>query len=114
MAVVVQGVPQTIAAFARVGAQVKIAAPIASRSGGEVLAALMRAAAPKRTGRLAASIRTSKDGDATIVGADVPYDRFVQLGTENMEPQAYGERAAETGGNAITAAMTRIIQAALR
>lgn len=114
MAVVVQGVPQTIAAFARVGAQVKVAAPVASKAGGEVLAALMRAAAPKRTGRLAASIRTAKDGDTTIVGADVPYDRFVQLGTVNMEPQAYGEEAVDTGANAITAAMTRIIQLALR
>jgi len=114
MATFVKGVPQTLAAFERIELEARAATPIATQAGGQIVAAVMRAEAPKRTGRLAASIQVRRDGDDTIVGADVPYDRFVQKGTRFMEPQPYGEQAADETVNAVLAAMAAVFRAVLR
>jgi len=114
MATIVQGVPQTLAAFARVALEGEAATPVATQAGGQIVAAAMRAQAPKRTGRLAASIGVRRDGDDAIVGADVAYDRFVQKGTRFMEPQPYGEQAADETVNAVLAGMAAVFRAALR
>jgi HK97 gp10 family phage protein len=114
MATFVEGVPQTLAAFERLALEAEAAASTATQAGGQIVAAAMRADAPKDTGRLAASIRVRRDGDDTIVGADVPYDRFVQKGTRFMDAQPYGEEAADEVGNAVVAAMAAVFKAVLR
>jgi len=114
MTVFVAGVPQTLAAFARLEVEAEVATPIATQAGGQIVAEVMRAQAPKDTGRLAASIQVRRDGDDAIVGADVAYDRFVQKGTRFMEAQPYAEEASDETSGAVVAAMAAVFKAALR
>jgi HK97 gp10 family phage protein len=114
MSVIVLGVPQTIAAFERLALESEAAKPTAAQVGGQLVAAVMRADAPKDTGRLAASIAVRRDGDGAIVGADVPYDRFVQKGTRYMEAQPYAEEALDETGKAVAEAMASVFKAVLR
>jgi HK97 gp10 family phage protein len=114
MSAVILGVPETIAAFERLALETEAAASVATQAGGAIVAEVMRAQAPKDTGRLAASIAVRRDGDDAIVGADVPYDRFVQKGTQFMDAQPYAEQAGDKAGNAAVAAMTAVFKAVLR
>jgi HK97 gp10 family phage protein len=113
----IRGIPQTKAALFKVQTQVKYATPFAVRAAGEVVRRDMASRAPRRTGRLASSIgvdvSTFGDGATARVGADVPYDRFVQKGTVYMEPQAYGEDAAESSEGSVVAAMIAVYRAAI-
>lgn len=54
------------------------------RDTGRTLAARMSATAPRRTGRLAASIHPTDDGVAAV-----DYYRFVEYGTVHMAPQPF-------------------------
>jgi HK97 gp10 family phage protein len=114
MSIVVLGVPETLAAFVRLGLETEAAASVATRAGGAVVAEVMRANAPKDTGRLAASIGVRRDGDDAIVGADVPYDRFVQKGTIFMDAQPYAEQAGDKASTAAMAAVAAVFKAVLR
>jgi HK97 gp10 family phage protein len=114
MAIIVTGVRETIAALARRQIAAEIAKPVAARSGAQFIAATMKANAPRRTGQLADSITVSMDGDDALIGAEVPYDRFVQLGTVYMEPQAYGEESARQAVAPAVAAMTAVFRTATR
>jgi HK97 gp10 family phage protein len=114
MSVTVLGVPETIAAFERFAIEVEAASATATQAGGHVVAAVMRAQAPKDTGRLAASIQVRRDGDDAIVGADVPYDRFVQKGTIYMDAQPYAEQAGEKASSAAMAAVAAVFKAVMR
>jgi HK97 gp10 family phage protein len=114
----VRGIPQTKAALAKVKAEIELASPEATKAGGEIVARAMASRAPRRTGRTAASIRvleTSSLGDGAVsrVGAETPYDRFVQKGTVNMAAQPYGEDAADSTPSAVAAAMAAIYKAAI-
>ncbi|HEY5987759.1 MAG TPA: HK97-gp10 family putative phage morphogenesis protein [Streptosporangiaceae bacterium] len=113
MATIVSGIPQTIAALERVQIEAKVAAPVASRAGGAVLAAAMIKEAPKRTGKLAGSVRITQEGDTTLVGATVPYDRFVQKGTKYMSAQPYGEVASDETKGGIVAAIAAVFRTAI-
>ena len=112
--ITVIGLPQLQAKFLAIMGAVKLASKPATATGGQVVANAMRLRAPRRTGRLAASI-TVRPGqnDEVLVGSTVPYDRFVQLGTRYMEPQAYGEEAADSASTAVAGAMAAIYKAAL-
>lgn len=115
---IVQGVQQTLAAFARKTLQVNKAAPVATRSGAQVVIAAMRARAPKQTGAMAGSIRelgteTDAEGTSTAVGATVDYDRFVQKGTRYMDAQPYGEEAAEMVEAAVATQMGAVMKIAV-
>ncbi len=114
MSLFVRGIPETLAALERIQLEAEAAKPVASMSGAEVVASVMRAQAPRRTGRLASSIRVQRDGDDAVVGAEVAYDRFVQKGTRYMAPQPYGEEAADETHDAIAAAMAAVFKAVLR
>ena len=109
----VLGLPQLQARIARSQAQVEAAAPVAARSGGEVVARIMAAFAPRRTGRLAGSVRVEMDEDEAQVFADVDYDRFVQRGTRYMSAQPYGEQAAEVASPAVGTTMGRLFKVAV-
>lgn len=113
----VRGIPQTRAAFAKAELQIRTASPTAVRAAGEALQRAMSARAPRRTGALASSIgldvTSSLDGAVARIGADVSYDRFVQRGTRYMEPQAYGEEAADSTTGEIVAAMAAVYKAAI-
>jgi HK97 gp10 family phage protein len=109
----IRGIPQTKAALERVKFEVTAAAPGASRAGGEVVAHNMASRAPRATGRLASSISVDVSGDTARVGANVPYDRFVQRGTTYMSPQPYGEQAASETSGVITA-IAAVLKAAIR
>ena len=117
MTAIVRGIPQTKAALAKIQAEIEFAAPKATQAGGEIVAKAMASRAPRRTGRLASSIRVevSSFGDGAVakVGSDAPYDRFVQKGTANMAAQAYGEDAADSTSSAVAAAMAAIYKAAI-
>jgi HK97 gp10 family phage protein len=114
MSTIILGVPQTLAAFERVVLEAEVATPVATQAGGQLVAVVMKAQAPKDTGRLAASIRVRRDGNDAIVGADVAYDRFVQKGTRYMEAQPYAEEALGETGKAAAEVMARIFKAVLR
>jgi len=114
MSTTVLGVPETIAAFERIQLEAKAATPVATQSAGQIVAAKMRADAPKRTGRLAGSIGVRRDGEDAIVGADVDYDRFVQKGTKYMEAQPYAEEASDETRGAVEAVIAAVFKAALR
>jgi len=114
MSVIVLGVPQTLAAFARLALEAEVATPVATQVGGQLVAAVMKAQAPKDTGRLAASIAVRRDGDDAIVGAGVDYDHFVQRGTRYMEAQPYAEEASSEVGKAVGEVMASVFKAVLR
>jgi HK97 gp10 family phage protein len=114
MTTTVLGVPQTLAALERIQLEAKAATPVATQAAGQIVAAAMKAQAPRDTGRLAASIAVRRDGDDAIVGADVAYDRFVQKGTRYMEAQPYAEEASGETSDAVTAAIAAVFRVALR
>lgn len=114
MTTVVHGVPQAIAALERRKVQAKLAEPIAAKAGGEVVAAVERVRAPRRTGRLASSVVVEMEGDTAHVGSTVDYDRFVQRGTRYMAAQPYGEEAAEATHVLVTKAMEALFKLALK
>jgi HK97 gp10 family phage protein len=111
------GVARTQAAFLKVRTKFEAASPIAARAGASIIQREMVARAPVRTGRLRNSIATdvtsTGEGATARVGADVPYDRFVQLGTVYMEPQAYGEEAAVSGTAAVVGVIAAVYKAVL-
>jgi len=111
---IVRGLPETLAAFKRVQVEVAASAPLATRAGAQVLAATMVAKAPKRTGKLASSIRVTQQGDTAFVGADVPYARFVEFGTTFMAAQPFEEEAADETATAIGAAVAGVLKGAIR
>lgn len=45
--------------------------------------------APRRTGRLAASIGVADEGDTVVVQATAPYAAYVELGTRKMRAEPY-------------------------
>jgi HK97 gp10 family phage protein len=112
MSELVHGIAKTKAALEKVSLEIRAAAPASAKAGGEVLAHDMAARAPRRTGRLAASIVAESDGDTTHVGATVPYARFVEFGTVYMAAQSFETDAAEQPGS-VAAAVAAILKAAI-
>lgn len=113
MITIIRGIPQTKLALARIEAELRAASGPAARAGGEVLARAMVARAPRDTGRLASSIRVDSSGDTARVGADVPYDRFVQKGTRFMAAQAYGVEAGNETTGGIVAAIASVLKSVI-
>ncbi len=117
MTLSVRGIPRTKAALARVQAEIEAASPVAVKAAGDIVARAMVARAPRRTGALASSIRVDVsslgEGAVAKVGAEVPYDRFVQKGTVYMAAQPYGEEAADDTPSPIVAAMLAIYRTAI-
>lgn len=113
MTTIVRGIPETLAALARVQAEAKVAAPVSTNAAARVLAAAMVKEAPKRTGKLAGSVRITQEGDTGLVGATVPYDRFVQKGTKYMSAQPYGEVASDETKGGIVAAIAAVFKTAI-
>lgn len=113
----IHGIPQLKRKLRQIERDVNRASPKAVAAGGGAFLQMARLKAPKRTGRLAAGIRIDVedqlDGAVAHVGTDVPYDRFVQLGTRYMDAQPYAEDAAEASEGGITAAMAVVYKAAL-
>lgn len=66
---------------------------------GARIAAAAAGAAPRRTGRLAASYRTVPGADpgTVLITTDVPYARFVEYGTRYQRAYAPLGRAAAAG-----------------
>jgi len=54
-----------------------------------MLARQAASSAPRRTGRLAGSIRTRADATGASVDVAAPYGRFVEYGTRYMRAQPY-------------------------
>lgn len=108
----IHGIAETKRALEKVQLQVRAAAPAASRAGGEAVARNLIARVPRRTGRTAASIRVDMEGDTAKVGAETPYDRFVQKGTRYMSAQPYGEEAASETAP-VAAVMSAVMKAAI-
>lgn len=109
----IRGMAATKRALQEVQARATVAAPVAARAGGDVLASEMRDRAPRDTGALAASIGVSMEGDTAKVGASVPYDRFVQLGTQFQAQQAYGEEGARASVAGIVTAQAAVFKRAI-
>ena len=108
-----RGIPETKRALERIDLELKAAAPEASHAGGTVLGRAMVASAPKRTGRLAASIRLTMSGDTAKVGSDLPYARFVQFGTRYMSAQPFENEAADSTTSSIIAAIAAVMKSAI-
>jgi HK97 gp10 family phage protein len=118
MSLFVRGIPATKAALAKVKAEIELAAPEATKAGGEIVARAMVASAPRDTGRLASSIRVVEtssfgDGATSKVGSDVPYARFVEFGTVFMAAQPFAEDAGDSSTSALVTAMASIYRAAI-
>jgi HK97 gp10 family phage protein len=114
----IRGIPQAKAALEKVKLEIEFAAPKATQAGGEIVAKAMASRAPRRTGRLASSIRVLEvasfgEGAVARVGSDVPYARFVEFGTVNMAAQPFEEDAADSTSSAVVAAMAAVFKAAI-
>jgi HK97 gp10 family phage protein len=111
------GVAETRAALERVRFEIEAASGPAVGAAGTVVAREMASRAPRDTGRLAASIdvdvQTVGEGATAKVGAQVPYDRFVQFGTVYMMAQPYGRDASEDSTSGVVAAMASVYKAAI-
>jgi HK97 gp10 family phage protein len=113
MPITIHGMPQLKSALARKAAQAKAAEVPATQAGAKIVEAIAKARAPKRTGRLAASIRTVRDGDGAAVVAEVPYSAFQEYGTRHHAPQAFMRPAAKAGAPAVATAMTAVFKRAI-
>jgi HK97 gp10 family phage protein len=111
---VVHGIPQALAALERRKIAGKIATPVATRAGGEVIQNAAQVIAPKDTGALAASITVEMDGDDAQVGPRVDYARFPEFGTRYIPAQNYMERAAAVASPTAAAAMAAIYKIAMK
>jgi HK97 gp10 family phage protein len=114
MTTVVHGIPEALAALERRKIAGKIATPIATRAGGEVIQNVARAIAPKNTGALAASIVVEMDGDDAQVGPTVSYARFPEFGTRYIRAQHYMEQASATANPVAVAAMAAVYEIAMK
>ena len=110
----VLGLGQTLAAFERVQLEAAAASLGAAEAGGHIVAADMKAHAPKDTGRMADSVVVRLDGDTALVGPTVPYARFVEFGTRYMEAEPFAQPALEETKTAVEAAMAAIFKVVLR
>jgi hypothetical protein len=73
------------------------------RAAGALLAARAAAFAPRRTGRLAGSIRVARFGpDGAEVATAVPYASFQEYGTRWVRPKFYMARALDTAADPVT------------
>lgn len=114
MTISIRGMPQLLAALERVVIQAQIATPIATKAGGEVVAADMKAHAPTDTGAMANSIVVQVEGDTAHVGPTVPYARFPNFGTRYQSAQPFASEAAEESEGPVEAAMAAIFKIAMR
>ena len=71
---------------------VRFPSSLLARAADEVRRELL-ARLPRRTGRLAESLRVEERGDAVIVGLTASYARFLELGTRPHEIEARRARA---------------------
>lgn len=78
-------------------------------AGAAIIAAQARQLAPRRTGRLAASIVPTPVG----VAVTAPYAGFVEFGTVYMQAEAYLEPAVERTKPAVEQVVTKTVQTAL-
>jgi HK97 gp10 family phage protein len=58
-----------------------------------------------QTGRLRASITHETDKDSVLIGTNVVYGKYLELGTAKMPPYAWLFPAVESSKNAITEAL---------
>jgi HK97 gp10 family phage protein len=114
MTTVVHGIPEALAALERRKIQAKIATPIATRAGGEVVQGIAQAVAPKDTGALAASITVEMEGDDAQVGPTVEYARFPNYGTVYIRAQHYMETASAVASPIVEAAMAAVYKIAMK
>jgi len=108
------GIPQAIAALERRVIAAKIAESIAAKAGGEVVAADMKAHAPRDKGTMADSIIVQVEGDTAHVGPTVPYARFPNFGTRYQSAQPFASDAADESEGPVEAAMAAIFKIAMR
>lgn len=90
--IVVLGVPETIAMFARKAAAADVALDVAKAHISQDVAEGARAGAPVDTGALRDSIQANPDS----VTVGVEYAGFVEYGTVNMPPEPFLRPAADT------------------
>jgi HK97 gp10 family phage protein len=110
----VRGVPEALAALERRKIAAEIAEPIAAKAGGEVVAANMKAHAPRDTGTMANSIIVQVVRTRSHAGPTVPYARFVNFGTRYISAQPFVSEAADESEGPIEAAMAAIFKIAMR
>ena len=108
------GIPETLAAFARLQVEAEAGEEIAATAGAQVVAADARKRAPVSTGALAASIRVENAEEGAQVVATVPYARFVEYGTRFMPAQSFMRESAEAVGDQVGTAMTTVFKRILR
>jgi len=110
----VRGIPEAIAALERRVIAAKVAETVAAKAGGEVVAADMKAHAPRDSGRMAGSVVVRVEGDTAHVGPTVPYARFPNFGTRYQSAQPFASNAANESEGPVEAAMAAIFKIAMR
>jgi HK97 gp10 family phage protein len=113
MTTVIHGIPQAIAALEARKIAAKVATPIATKAGAEIVRNVARVIAPKNTGALAASITVDMEGDDAQVGPTVDYARFPEFGTRYIQAQHYMEQASSTANPLAAAAMAAVYRTAI-
>jgi HK97 gp10 family phage protein len=117
MNTILHGLPQTKTALEKAKREIELAAPSAAKAGGEAVARAAASRAPRRTGRLAASIRvettTLGDGATASVGTDVSYARFPEFGTVYMPGQHFLSDGAKAAEREIVAAAIAVFKSAI-
>lgn len=98
---------QVSAAFALTAAKLKKGEDVVERGGAQIAARLAQGFAPKRTGRLAASIKASDDE----VSAGADYAGYQNYGTAYVAATRFMEQAREAGEPLIYALGTKTFSA---
>ena len=110
----VLGIPQTLAAFARLQGEAEVGEKVAEAAGGKVVAADMRARAPVDTGAMRNSITVRLTGEGAQVAVLVPYARFVEFGTRYMDAQPFMDESADAVGGKVGSVMATVFKRILR
>ena len=110
MSVVIVGLPEAMAKIAAIPEVAEVAGRAAIAAGSTELAAAMRAAAPKRTGRLAGSIVPVPTGGVAVAA---PYAGFVEFGTVKMDAEPFVEPVMDNLGPKVGTEITETVKTAL-
>jgi len=108
------GIPETVAAFARLVVEAEAGEKIAEVAGAKVIAKDMQARSPVDTGKMRSSIHVelTKSGAKAVVS--VPYARFVEFGTVYQNPQPFVAESADEAEGPVLSSMVAVFKRILR
>jgi hypothetical protein len=101
MPVKVKGAAQLNASLARAGRRLEDMPPTVHRRAGAAAAALISAAAPRRTGHLARSFRVVAAANGADISSAVGYGGYVNYGTRHMRARRFVDRGLDAAADPV-------------